>query len=142
CLLDELPVHLIPRHVVQAQVYEDSLFLNPECALFSAGSFPDEMRSLDLSRFALQGTTAWVRDPATGSLSPFWIGPQLEGLVRDLVLDRPVPASLPKDARAALAGAGILMSRNHAAQRIAKWKESIGASAFLFREKGYAPLSG
>src|ERR1700752_4850058 len=62
CLLDELPLHLIPQRVLNsAQPQEDwdqGLYLNPNLILCADGQLPDELVSRKelLSGFALQGT--------------------------------------------------------------------------------------
>ncbi len=115
CLLDELPLHLIPQRVFKLlQRQEDgqpTLHLNPECILCADGQSPEELASRKdlLSGFALQGTTAWVRNPATGNLRPFWLGPQLEAVVRTLRPNEPVPSSVPQGVRRLLAAADILV---------------------------------
>lgn len=144
CLLDELPFHLIPRHVLDSQRWKQDLsqplFLNPECAILPAGQVPAELESQRdlLVGFNLQGTVAWVRDPANGALHPFWLGPQLEAVVSRLRAGEPAPAALPK--KLLLAQAGILVSAEHAERRVAEWSEIVGKLTRVFREKGYAPL--
>src|SRR5258706_15191823 len=112
CLLDELPLHLIPRRQFESQRWQNSaqLFLNPQCSILSSGQVPAELqlhRHL-LENFHLQGTIAWVRDPATNSLQPFWLSPRLEAAVSRLRAGEPVRASFPLDVRALLAGGGLL----------------------------------
>ncbi len=159
CLLDELPVHLIPRRVFKSlQRQKDRhqlLYLNPECIFCSDGEVPDELKSSRelLSGFALQGTIAWVRGTATGSLLPFWLGPRLEDVLRNLRRDQPVPASVSNSARSLLAAAGILVPNGcvgpglgpgqaaEAASRPPTESETRSHTGQLFREKGYAPLS-
>ncbi len=99
----------------------------------------NRMRHL-LKNFYLQGTVAWVRDPATASLHPFWLGPRLEEMVSGLRAGEPVPASVPRDARVLLAAAGIVTPENHAERRLAEWAEIVSKAARAFQEKGYAPL--
>src|SRR2546423_247663 len=87
CLLEELPLHLIPRRIVRSPALKDSdqpLLMNPDCTICAAGELPRELvgREADLSRFELQGTIAWVRDSISGYPMPFWLGPQLESVVR------------------------------------------------------------
>jgi hypothetical protein len=78
CLLDELPLHLIPRRNFNRkrcrQDLSQALFLNPECQVLPAGELPPDLQAARdlLERFNLHATTAWVRDPATGSIDPFW----------------------------------------------------------------------
>src|SRR6266481_4573513 len=76
CLLDELPLHLIPRRQLESRRGQNytQLVFNPECSVFS-GRLPAELephRGL-LEKFHLQGTIAWVCDPATGAVHPFWL---------------------------------------------------------------------
>ena len=145
CLLDELPVHLIPRHALKRfRLLEDGrqpLRLNPECIVCSDGQLPDELSACRelLSAFALQGTIAWVRSPASGTLLPFWLGPELEGLVRGLLPDEPV-STLSESARWVLEAADILLSEDGTSQRRWLHEERIRAAGALFQQKGYAPL--
>ncbi len=146
CLLDELPLHLVPRRAFQSlqlqQHRDQKLFVNPECILCSSGIVPEELecRGELFSGFAMQGTMAWVRNPATGNLLPFWLGPQLEGVLRDLRCDEPVPSSMPDSARSLLAAADILIPEGGASQRSLQHEELIRRTSPGFREKGYAPL--
>ncbi len=154
CLLDELPLHLIPRRQLESRCAHDSaqLVFNPQCSVLFSGQLPAELephRGL-LENFHLQGTIAWVRDPATGAVLPFWLGPRLEAAVSRLRTGKAghgeagtgeaVPSSLSADVRALLASAGILTSPNHAERRLAEWAEVVGKSSKEFREKGYVPL--
>lgn len=146
CLLDELPLHLVPRPVLAAKSQNAGrdLFLNPECWLYTGEVLPEELASQKelLSAFALQGTVAWVRDANTGSLVPFWLGPQFESLVRELRSEDPVPASMPAFARSILESAGILVCAGSITQQRVKREEALARAAELFRRKGYAPLRG
>jgi hypothetical protein len=147
CLLDELPLHLIPQRQLQSQCWwlklpPQQLFLNPECSVLPPGRVPVELephRHL-LKNFNLQGTVAWVRDPATNSLNPFWLGPGLQAVVSRLRAEEPVSASMPADVCALLAGAGILTPEGYAERRLAEWAEVIHKGANEFRENGYVPL--
>ncbi|MGD1078647.1 MAG: hypothetical protein ABR881_10045 [Candidatus Sulfotelmatobacter sp.] len=145
CLLDELPLHLIPQRVLRSLGFQENryqpLYLNPECILCAAGQIPDELASRKalLSGFAL-GTIAWVRNPTTGNLLPFWLGPQLEGVLQGLHANEPVPSSVPESTRCLLTAAGILLPEDRADQRDRKREESVRKASLSFREKGYAPI--
>jgi hypothetical protein len=147
CLLDELPLHLIPQRQLQSQCWwlklpAQDLFFNPECSVLPAGRLPVELelrRDL-LKNFNLRGTVAWVRDPATGSLNPFWLGPRLEAVVSRLRAGEPVADSIPADVLFLLAGSGILTPVNYTERRLAQWAEVVNKSTNEFRENGYAPL--
>ena len=73
CLLDELPLHLIPQRQLKSGWHDLSdrqLFLNPQCSVLSGGEVPAELephREL-LENFNLQGTVAWL--PATVLAGP------------------------------------------------------------------------
>ena len=146
CLLDELPLHLVPRPAWAAKSKDAGrdLFLNPECRLFTGEALLDEVASQKelLSAFALQGTIAWVHDADTSSLMPFWLGPKLESIVRSLRLEEPIPDSVPAFARSILESAGILVSADYIAHRRTEREEALERAAELFRKKGYAPLRG
>ena len=146
CLLDELPLHLIPQRVLRAQSLRarepERLVLNPACIVCGDGQLPDEVASRKelLSGFALQGTIAWVRNPATGNLLPFWLGPQMERIVRDLSRNAVVPESLPENTRRVLAAADILIPEDGPRQRTQNFEQMVNQASSLFRENGYAPL--
>ena len=146
CLLDELPLHLLPhrsRFLLQPQDQREILYLNPNCTVRAAEDLPDEVlpdREL-LSAFALQGTIAWVRDAAAGSLLPFWLGPKLERLLQILRPDESVPSSLPAEERTLLGAAGILISEQSESEPRKQQEQRLSQAGSQFREKGYAPLS-
>jgi hypothetical protein len=146
CLLEELPLHLIPERQRRSQwrdVFRQQLFLNPLCSVLPAGRVPAdlELQRRLLDKFYLQGTVAWVRDPATRSLHPFWLGPRLEAILSRLPSGEPVPASVPADARLLLARAGILTPEAQGERRLAEWAELVRRGAEQFREKSYVPLA-
>jgi len=146
CLLDELPVHLVPRPALtlKSQNAGRALFLNPECRLCAGEEVPEELaphKELP-SVFALQGTVAWLRSANTSFLVPFWLGPKLESVVRQLRIDEPISESVPAWARSILESAGILVSADSIAQRRAETEQALEKAAELFRQKGYAPLRG
>lgn len=145
CLLDELPLHLIPQHGLDRRLRRvdtsQPLFLNPECLVLPAGVAPPELethREL-LEGFYLQSAIAWVHDSGTGSLHPFWLGPQLHALVSNLRIGEPVPGSFPQKQRVLLAAAGILTPEDHAQRRRA-WSTIVSKRNEMFRERNYAPL--
>jgi hypothetical protein len=147
CLLDELPLHLIPQRQLESQQWSQNqphhpLFLNPECSVLAPGQVPKELESYRhlLKDFYLQGPVAWVRDAATASLHPFWLGPRLEAVVASLRAGAPVPASIPSDILFLLAGSGILATEERAERRAAEWAEVVSKAAQQFREKDYASL--
>jgi len=147
CLLDELPLHLIPQHVLKSMHLREGrgrrLYLNPDCILCMDGQLPDELASQSelVAGFALEETIVWVRNPVTGSQLPFWLGPQLAGVVRGLHPNDPVPDSIPERSRNLLAAANILIPEGSADPCDRKREEMIGRASLLFRDKGYAPLS-
>jgi hypothetical protein len=144
CLLDELPLHLIPRRQFASCLAECSgqLFLNPLCSVLPPGAVPAELephRHL-LKNFNLLRTVAWVRNPATNSLHPFWLGPCLENIVSHLRAGEPVPDSLDAEARFLLVAAGILTQQGSGERRRADLAEVVKKSAHTFQERGYAPV--
>ena len=146
CLLDELPMHLVPKPALASKEPQDGqvLYLNPECKLYWGEQIPQELASRKdlLSAFALQGTIAWVREVSSDLPIPFWLGRGLEPLVRDLRPADPIPHFFPQDARSTLVRAGILVTENFLNQRRVNHEETLTRAGALFRKRGYAPLHG
>lgn len=144
CLLDELPLHLVPmphRHGLRQQL-DQPLYLNPDCSLHYGTQIPQDLRGLtqSLAAFALLGEIAWVHDRLSGSTLPFWLGPRLEELVRRLKPGEAV-ATMDPATRNLLYQARILITENHAAVRRREWDADVARAASIFQQKGYAPLS-
>jgi hypothetical protein len=147
CLLDELPVHLLTTRAFRTlQVHQEEdqrLSLNPDCTVRNAEDAPEEFSNCRdlLSGFALQGKIAWVRDPVSNSVLPFWLSPKLEAALEEIRSQRAVPPSVPPNVRAVLAGAGILIAEGYSRHRREEHAGMIGSASRLFRKKGYAVLS-
>jgi hypothetical protein len=146
CLLDELPLHLVPQQFFpqrSQQGLRQPLFLNPHCSVLQNGQLPKEFagRSGLLDNFAMQGTIAWVNDPATGGLLPFWLGPTLEAIVSNLRPGAHAPNTISEDARFLLETAGILAAQDHESRRRTEWDQVVAKGREAFRERGYVPLA-
>ncbi len=147
CLLDELPLHLIPQSFRSSDRRENpdrDYHLNPDCSILPAGEIPTELevyRHL-LRGFSLQNTVAWVRDAGAGWWQPFWLAPPLEAMASGVSADSAAPISFAERATLLLVRAGILTCAEHSQRRLEKRAEIVNAAAKMFREKGYAPLSG
>lgn len=144
CLLDELPLHLIPqpaRKRFEKDELGTDLVLNPLCTLCAGPEVPKELASRRdlLSGFALEGTIAWVRDPERGLL-PFWLGPELDQIVRELTPDAPIQTSVRPIARRLLAAANIVVPRTDGPR--AERAGQKANAARQFQERGFAPLPG
>ncbi|MGA8505132.1 MAG: hypothetical protein WB762_05945 [Candidatus Sulfotelmatobacter sp.] len=144
CLLDELPLHLIPQGTPGRQNSKgdaaQALFLNPECVILPAGEVPEKLQAQRelLDGFCLQGTVAWV-PAARGAIDPFWLGPRLEDAVSRLRAGESA-LSLPLDVRLLLAEAGILTPVHHAERRAGEWSEIVNRARLVFAERNYVPL--
>ena len=147
CLLDELPLHLVPapawKLLQQDFDAKQPLFLNPDCVISTDGQLPESLlshRNL-LAGFALQGSIAWIPGPTSTIALPFWLGPQLECLVRSLTPGKPVPASVSEKTRRLLAQSGILVPDDLIVRRPGEHEEAIQKERSLFQERGYAPIA-
>ena len=144
CLLDELPVHLIPQtpfRAMQSQP-ECELYLTPHCQIRDAEDLPEEFaehRDL-LSGFDLRGTIAWIRNLPGESLQPFWLGPELATQIRGLRANESVPQSVPAKTRSLLAAAGILVPAHWDETSRSRREEVIRRAGPMFQTKGYAPI--
>ena len=149
CLLDEPPLHLIP----QRQLVDSSrlrklraqapLVVNPECSILPAGQVPEELESQRhlLENFNLSRTTAWVRDPASGALYPFLLGPKLEGAIAGLRPGESAPDSLADQAALLFFNAGILTTSDALQCGNARRAETLCSANARFREKNYFPVA-
>lgn len=147
CLLDELPLHLIPRRSLKSLQRDfdanQPLYLNPECTVCRDGQLPPALaarRDL-LTGFAMQGTTVWVPTSTSALPLPFWLGPQLECVVLSLSPSEPTPEFVSYSVRQRLASTGILLPERPSGQGRPEREERMQRSSLLFREKDYAPLS-
>lgn len=145
CLLDDLPLHLMPRAMQEIATGDGrNLVLSPDCRLYRSPEVPEELASQPdlLSAFALQGTIAWVRDTATSSLLPFWLGPKFESVLQNVKPNEYIAHSLPASIKSVLQRAGILVSANSTDEGSVARKAGLQRAAELFQSKGYAPISG
>jgi hypothetical protein len=146
CLLDELPLHLIPRRDFDLRDWrklaERQLVFSPHCSVLPARQVPEEFQARpDLLRgFHLESTIAWVLDPVMKSLRPFWLGPRFEALVSGMGAGDRVPDSIAEPDRAVLAAAGIFELQDETEHRQAKRKQCAQRSTQQFREKGYCAI--
>ena len=145
CVLDELPLHLVPRNALTSRSDRTAGFgpwrLNPACTLCDEGQLPDFVsgqRDL-LSGFAVQGTIAWVRNAVTSSVYPFWLGPKLEHKVRELQSSGEANSVSTAETRLLLQ-AGVLIPAGEIAGGESTPDRSVEKAADQFRRKGYAPL--
>ena len=145
CLLDELPLHLVPKpfRKLLSGVPEnrESLVLNPDCEFVPAGNFPKGLLASEelVSAFACNGVIAWVRD-GHGCMLPFWLGPSIEALVNEVRSGGPIPSSTSNEMVAVLRAAGILVDKGAEAERLHNGVNRTSRASALFRTKGYAPL--
>jgi hypothetical protein len=144
CLLEELPLHLVPQpqRTFLQESPDTELVLNPACNLRWADDLPDELSARKdlVSGFALQGEIAWVRESRIGTLLPFWLSPDLQALLRELRPNDSVPSTIPPETRGLLQAAGILIPSK--AEESGEDEELVRRSASLFHAKGYTTLAG
>ena len=145
CLLDDLPLQLIPRTFSRSWKVDTRrpLFLNPHCSLLAAPQLPQELRGQEdlVAGFDLQGLIAWVREPASGAIWPFWLGPRLEDAIRSIRTGGPAPEDVEQGDLAVLAAAGILIPHAYNKVQAKKWSDKVARSSPMFRERGYAPVA-
>jgi len=148
CQLDGQPDHLVPESFLRGQAWEDLagrlLFLNPRCLVADNGQPPPEI-ALDkelLEKFSLEGCIAWICDPATGALLPFWLEPKLASVLAEVKPGDPAPTGLPARSRDTLAAAGVLVGADYVSKRQAYWKRTVLHCGAQFRQHGFAPMAG
>jgi hypothetical protein len=147
CLLDELPLHLIPVGTPNAAPSlhpkaRQELHLNPLARVLTHGVKPEELPVPleSLRNFALPGTVAWIQQPVTDSWLPFWLGLRLERAVAAIKQEGHVPTWLSDEELALLITAGIVSLKDQAKRNRERWHEAIFRSAEMFHQRDYAPV--
>jgi hypothetical protein len=144
CLLDELPLHLIPPGSLPSAPLDRGrdFVLNPLARVLPQGQIPAEVaaRPTLLERFTLQGTIAWVQRSETDSLLPFWLSPRLEETLAAVTLEGSLSSKLSPEELCILIAAGLLRTDEQAEGERAQEREVITRSAEMFQERDYAPI--
>jgi hypothetical protein len=137
CHLDDQPDHLVPARLLRPGHWEDPsdrpLFLNPHCFFTSAAeALPPG--------FAQQDSMAWIKDPATNSLQPFWMGSGLKTILSGAQPGDPAPSMRSQQARRSLIMANLLVPKDYPSHRRQQWAEIVSAACPQFQHNGYAPV--
>ena len=144
CLLDDLPLHLIPTGSLSSAPLDRSqeFVLNPLARILPQGQIPTELSAHSelLQGFALQGAIAWVPGDHTDSLLPFWLTPRLEEALAAGTLDRDSLSKLSDEKLSILIAAGLVQSEDQSACQRDHWPEAISRTAEMFQSRDYAPI--
>src|SRR5882724_5630905 len=147
CHLDGQPDHLTPDHLLLNDWAEHAaghpLFLNKSCQLTDNGELPRELAqdAWLTDGFASMKDMAWVRNPATGAVQPFWLKSQTHSLLTDIQDGKPI-SSMAEHQRCALAMAGVLVPDNYEEIHQQKLTAVLSRCAEQVMQRGYAPAAG
>lgn len=140
CRLDEQPHYLVPPRLLNSRL-SDVLLLNRSCWLSWHGPRPSHVAgSIQHPRFLPSAHIAWVTDPATGAVWPYWIGPEYASYLHNAVPGRRLPSMIPEHVRWILNMAGILVPPDHMPRRKAEWSSQLTQHTWRFRD-GLVALS-
>jgi hypothetical protein len=148
CALDRLPVHLIPGHLDGRLTTKAGdrldLCLNPNVEVCAPGEVPEVLASYSpcLKRFALQRPIAWVRQPVSEALMPFWLSSRLEKALASMKEEDRIPSWLNEEELSILLAAGIVRSKEQTGWNGERYREAMVASAEMFQARDYAPIRG
>jgi hypothetical protein len=141
CRLDDQPDHLVPVRLLRPEYWEGSsdhpLFLNQHCFFTPNGESPEDAPA----GFAHQDQIAWVEDPGSHALQPFWLGPEFCNMLSGAQPGDPAPFTLSPQARRTLILAHILVQEEYASHRCRQWDETVSIVGAHFQSQGYAPAS-
>ena len=142
CLLDEQPHYLVPAQALHWYEPAD-LIVNPRCWFSWHGALPPDkvVRVAFTEYFCPSDWVAWVDDPATNVIWPFWVGYEYIEYLGQMIPGYPVPISLPDQVVQVLRETGILVELDHEAVRRQQWLRTVQTAATQFT-RGYATLSG
>jgi len=137
CRLDDQPDHLVPERLLRPEYWEGlsgrPLFLNSTCVFTANGDAPAE-------GFASQTQMVWIKDPANGTLQPYWLGPELCAMLSGAQPGDPAPTTLSVQARRTLIAANVLVPEDYASYRCQQWDEIVSTTRPQFQSEGYAPV--
>jgi hypothetical protein len=143
CLLDEQPYYLTPPALMRNQELLGTVMVNPSCWFAWDGPLPPDMAArIDFSdHFYSSVRMAWVEDPATLAIWPFWVGDEYFEYLSRLTPGRVLEDDLPAHVRWVLTEANILVKPNHTGSRRQEWRSQSFAHARQF-ENGYVAVPG
>ena len=146
CLLDDQPDHLTPEHALKSyasRTSDQGWLVNPDCCFSAGGELPAENGNGQLEglqNFALPHDLVWVREPGSGILLPFWLGPRLHSYPTEMKPGSMAPRNLPSELEMSLRIAGILVSEGWTEAREQQWVAAASRGSETFRSRGYVPL--
>jgi hypothetical protein len=142
CRLDDQPDHLVPEYLFRPGRWEAPpgrpLFVNPDCFFTRDRELP---ASAPAESFATQDAIAWIIDPSSHALQPFWLGPKLSDMFFNAQPGDPAPSQLSPEARHALSLANLLVPDDYVSSRRTRWAEIISSTGAQFQRNGYAPVA-
>jgi hypothetical protein len=142
CRLDDQPDHLVPEHLLGPGHWEDPtdrpLFVNSNCFFTRSGELP---ACVPAKNFATQGLIAWIRDPATDALQPFWLGPKFSAMLSSVQPGDPAPFQLSQEVRHTLLLANLLVPDDYVFNCRAQWIERVSYTRAMVKQRGYAPIN-
>jgi hypothetical protein len=147
CRLDGQPDHLTPEHHLQnywtEELDDHPLFLNKNCRITSGGELPPALANEPwlTDGFATIRDMAWVRDPASDALQPFWLGPQTHSILKNIQDGKPASVA-DKQRRHSLAIAKILVPQEYETSQQARMNAPLSRCSDQIRQSGYAPIRG
>ncbi len=141
CLLDDQPDYLAPSRLLQPREGYGELTINPLCWFAWQGPpSPDvEARAGPRDGFFETPWMVWVDDPATRSLTPYWLGPELAHLLNGMRPGQPLQAALNDEMLAILWNAQIVVTPDHETRRRRQWLDAARSYATHF-PRGYVAL--
>ena len=148
CCLDDQPDHLVPVRLLRPEYWEGlsdrPFFLNPECIFAADGqSSADASISVLASQNEIaRGNIAWVTDPGSTALQPFWLTPELWNILADAQPGDPAPSALCPQSRRTLTMANVLVPEDFISRRRQEWDEIVSFIRPQFQSQGYAPVGG
>jgi hypothetical protein len=140
--LDRDAVALAPRHQRDAPLPEPrALTVNPDVIVQEGASVPAaiDVPAVDRvvsgpSAFSQRRPIAWIRDPYTSMILPFWFEGEWGGLLESVVIDRQMPSEVPPDALRALILCRALVPRESPAPIWDESDRSSGSDHVVLRD--------
>ncbi len=143
CLLDEQPEALVPVRTIRPGAGPRPLMFNPLAWFAWSGAPPPDMAVRIEGRDGMFETpwVAWIDDPGTRSVTPFWLGPEMAHRLVDKTPGALVGDDIAGRSLAILCDAQIVVVADHVERRRRQWAEWSRYYGDHF-SRGYVALDG
>lgn len=142
CFLDQQPTYLVPRSQIPHSTPKSStteLIVNPSFYYQTDNDLPIELlnRISSCRAFLRDYPIAWVEDPGTKVMHPYWTRGEWSNVMKSFYPGRRAPSALDPAMLHTLATANILVPLDYEDSRREEWVRISNEAQGQFQRQGY-----